>query len=77
MEPPRIPLIPINRQNTLLGASSAVTGVKTSSSDTTAPMKPPKGPKRLMPSEILGDFMNAVDGNELTKLGLIEFLKKQ
>ena len=71
MEPPRIPLNPINRQNTLLGPSAAAT------SDANAPMKPSKGPKRLIPSDLLEEFKKAVDGNELTKVGLLEVLKKQ
>ena len=77
MEPPRIPLNPINRQNTLLNSSAAVSGMKTAESDATSPMKPPKGPKRLIPTEFLDDFKKAVDGNELTKLGLVEVLKQQ
>ena len=77
MEPPRIPLNPINRQNTLLSPSAAVSGKKTVEVDATAPMKPPKGPKRLVPSELLDEFKKAVDGNELTKLGLVEVLKQQ
>ena len=77
MEPPRIPLNPINRQNTLLTSSAAVSGMKTKESDATAPMKPTKGPKRLIPSELLDEFKRAVDGNELTKLGLVEVLKQQ
>ncbi len=76
MEPPRIPLNPINRQNTLLGLAAA-TSIKTAGSDANAPMKPSKGPKRLIPSDLLEEFKNAVDGNELTKLGLLEVLKKQ
>lgn len=77
MEPPRIPLNPINRQNTLLNPSVAVTGNKTADSDVNAPMKPAKGPKRLIALELLDEFRKAVDGNELTKLGLLEVLKKQ
>ena len=77
MEPPRIPLNPINRQNTLLSPSAAATGTKTAGSDADAPIKPPKGPKRLIPSELFGEFNKAVDGNELTKVGLLEVLKKQ
>ena len=72
MEPPRIPLNPIDRQNTLLSPSKAATSMKAN-----APMKPSKGPKRLIPLELLDEFKKAVDGNELTKLGLLEVLKKQ
>ena len=72
MEPPRIPLNPIDRQNTLLSPSKPATSIKAN-----PPMKPSKGPKRLIPSELLDEFKKAVDGNELTKLGLLEVLKKQ
>lgn len=77
MEPPRIPLNPIDRQNTLLSPSAAAAGIKITASDATASMKPSKGPKRLIPPELLGDFKKAVDGNELTKIGLVEVLKQQ
>ena len=77
MEPPRIPLNPVNRQNSLLDPSTAAMGIKTAGSDAMAPMKPPKGTKRLIPSDLFEEFKKAVDGNELTKLGLIELLKKQ
>ena len=77
MEPPRIPLNPINRQNTLLGPSAAATGIKHAGSDAKAHMQPPKGPKRLIPPEHLEEFKKVVYGNQLTKLGLLEVLKKQ
>lgn len=77
MEPPRIPLNPINRQNTLLGPSAATTGAKIAGSDAHTSMKPSTGPKRLIPSELWEEFKDAVAGNELTKLGLLEVLKKQ
>lgn len=77
MEPPRIPLNPINRQNALLDPSAAAIGIKPAGSDATAPMKAPKGPKRLIPPDLFEEFKKAVDGNELTKLGLLEVLKKQ
>lgn len=77
MEPPRIPLNPTNRQNSLLTTYAPATGIRTDGSDATALMKPPKGPKRLIASENMEEFKKAVDGNELTKLGLLEVLKKQ
>ena len=77
MEPPRVPLNPINRQNSLLSPSVAATGIKSVSTDAKGPMKASKGPKRLIASEILEEFKKVVDGNELTKLGLLEVLKKQ
>ena len=77
MEPPRIPLNPINRQNTLLNPSAAASKNQTASLDANAPMKAPKGPKRLIPIELLEEFKQAVDGNVFTKVGLLEVLKKQ
>ena len=77
MEPPRIPLNPINRQNTLLVPSATTAGTKIAGSNTHTSMKPATGPKRLIPSELWQEFKTAVDGNELTKLGLLEVLKKQ
>ena len=71
MDPPRIPLQPTNRQNTLLAPSAA------QGSDPSAKMKPPKPPKRLLPTELMIEFKAAVDGNDLTKMGLIEVLKKR
>ena len=77
MEPPRTPLNPTNRQNTLLSTFTAATDIKIADSDTAASMKPPKGPKRLVPPDLLDEFKRAVDGNELTKLGLVEVLKQR
>ncbi|KAL1387276.1 chromatin assembly factor 1 subunit A-domain-containing protein [Phyllosticta capitalensis] len=37
----------------------------------------PKPPKRTVPPEILAEFKAAIDGSDLTKIGLIEALKKQ
>jgi chromatin assembly factor 1 subunit A len=72
MDPPRIPLNPIHRQNTLLPLSSAP-----ATSDPSAPMKPPKPPKRLIAPELMDDFKAEVEGNDLTKVGLLEILKKK
>lgn len=77
MEPPRIPLNPINRQINILSPSMATVGMKDPASNATAPMMPPQGPRRLIPPELMEEFKKAVDGNELTKLGLIAVLKKQ
>lgn len=77
MEPPRIPLNPINRQNTLLNPSAAALKTQTTSLDANAPMKATKCPKRLIPIELWEEFKQAVDGNEFTKVGLLEVLKKQ
>lgn len=72
MDPPRIPLYPVNRQNTLLPPSLAPTSL-----DPSAPMKPPKPPKRLIRPELMDEFKAEVSGNDLTKLGLLEILKKK
>lgn len=77
MEPPRIPLNPINRQNTLLNSSVPVKGPKIAVSGATVPMKPPKAPKRFIPQELMEEFKQAVKGKDLNKLGLVEILKKQ
>ena len=73
MEPPRIPLNPVNRQNTLLPAPATL---KDRPLDPLA-TKPSKPPPRLLPPELMDDFKRAVQGNDLTKLGLLEVLKKQ
>lgn len=67
MEPPRIPLSPINRTNTLLKRP---------------PINPttnqaPKAPKRFVDLEILEEFKQAIVGSDLTKMGLCEILKKR
>ena len=74
MEPPRIPLNPTNRQNTILPTSATC---KDRPSDPSTTTKPPKPPPRLLPPELMEDFKEAVQGNELTKVGLLEVLKKQ
>lgn len=40
-------------------------------------MKPPKPHKRLIAPELMDEFKAAVQGNDLTKVGLLEILKKQ
>lgn len=107
MEPPRIPLHPVNhRGNTLLVPSSSSpsstdsqlkhikstseshplthshlnnpgTGNAGSATTTTPGMTAPKAPKRYIAPELLGAFKAAVQGSDLTKMGLIEVLKKQ
>ena len=72
MEPPRIPLKLINRQNAKLSSPS-----KDAKKDSTGKMKPPKGPKRFLPPEVMNEFKNAVQGNYMTKIGILEILKKQ
>ena len=73
MEPPRVPLIPVNRQNTILPLPNSKDQLL-DLSDTTKPSRPPP---RLLPPELMDDFKRAVQGNDLTKVGLLEVLKKQ
>ncbi len=77
MEPPRIPLNPVNRQNTILPATATWKDRPSDPSATTKPSKPSKPPPRLLPPELMEDFKEAVQGNDLTKVGLLEVLKKQ
>lgn len=73
MQPPRMPLHPVNRQNALLSPSGLADASKAAKGDTTKPTKP----KRLIPPEVMDDFKAAIEGNDLTKLGLMEVLKRQ
>lgn len=80
MDPPRLPLHAINRPNLQLPNPSPdglkPEGAKT---ETVTPVKAPKQGqvKRYITPELLKDFKAAVQGSELTKLGLVEVLKKQ
>ena len=65
MNPPRLPLQP--RPNIANSGS-----VKMAPSATA-----PKAPKRLIPAELMEDFKAAINGSDLTKLALVEALKKQ
>lgn len=67
MEPPRIPLSPINRTNALLKAPTTVSNTN----------KAPKATKRFVDPEILDEFKEAIVGSDLTKMGLCEILKKR
>ncbi len=40
-------------------------------------MMPPQMPKRMVVPELMDDFKAAVVGNDLTKAGLVEVLKKK
>ena len=79
MEPPRVPLQPINGSNNLLPLSqnlASASGVhgsisNPSANDSTNP------PKRLISKELVDDFKAAVAGSDLTKIGLVEQLKKK
>lgn len=83
MEPPRVPLNPINVSNLPLQAQQHLQPL-----DATKPRLPlpgahtndshaPKQPKRFIPNELVEDFKSAVFGSDMTKLGLVEQLKKK
>lgn len=76
MEPPRLPLHPISSTANLpmLPNGTSITTLLMDGKRDVAACRPPK---RLLPPEILGDFKKAVQGSDLTKVGLIEILKKQ
>lgn len=75
MEPPRVPLSPVNRGNTLLPFVTAPASSLKPSINVTN--KAPRGSKRFISSDLLQDFRHAVHGSDLTKIALIEALKKQ
>lgn len=81
MDPPRIPLNAINRLNLQLPNPLPPNGEKPKSTQTgvVTSAKAPKQPqvKRYIAPELLSEFKAAVQGSELTKLGLVEVLKKQ
>ncbi|KAL8702899.1 MAG: hypothetical protein Q9201_003933 [Fulgogasparrea decipioides] len=79
MDPPRVPLNPLNRMNHLLPPQSATIfdGVKSQPFNAGLSSKAPKMPNRMVASDVLDDFKRAVEGSDLTKAGLIEILKKQ
>ncbi|KAK7510494.1 chromatin assembly factor 1 subunit A-domain-containing protein [Phyllosticta citriasiana] len=66
MNPPRLPLHPRPDGNT--------NGTHAQSASASSVPKPPK---RTVPHGVLAEFKAAIDGSDLTKLGLIEALKKQ
>ncbi|KAK8173490.1 chromatin assembly factor 1 subunit A-domain-containing protein [Phyllosticta citrichinensis] len=66
MNPPRLPLHP--RPDGNMNGFPA---------QPTATGNAPKPPKRTVPPEVLAEFKAAIEGSDLTKLGLIEALKKQ
>ena len=81
MQPPRVPLNAINRLtpsgNQPLKsqvANGKVTGNLLSSLGVT---KPPLSHKKMIPEEDMEAFKNLVEGSDLTKVGLIELLKKR
>lgn len=76
MEPPRLPLHPVDRQNNILSSSMFTEAPKTMESDLSGPMKPAKA-QRLIAPELMGEFKAAVQGSDLNKVAIVEILKKQ
>ncbi|KAL8727557.1 MAG: hypothetical protein Q9166_005963 [cf. Caloplaca sp. 2 TL-2023] len=79
MDPPRIPLSAINRNNlSVPDSTSVLEGMKPQNdARTVVPSRVSKPPKRIVAPDVLEDFKRAVNGSDLTKAGLIEILKKQ
>jgi chromatin assembly factor 1 subunit A len=81
MDPPRIPLNAINRLNLQLPNPLPQDGTKPNSTPPSiaTPAKTAKQAqiKRYVAPDLLEGFKAAVKGSDLTKLGLVEVLKKQ
>lgn len=81
MEPPRLPLNTIKSTNAgFNGASSTPTsffGNSNQNKPATQSCSTLKQPKKLISMEDMPAFKQAVNGSELSKLGLIEVLNKQ
>lgn len=81
MNPPRLPLT--SRPNCMI--SGMINTLNSSSTDpkaskligVIATSKPAKPPKRMVPPEQLQEFKDAIQGSDLTKLALVEALKKK
>ncbi|KAI4683501.1 uncharacterized protein J4E88_004677 [Alternaria novae-zelandiae] len=69
MNPPRVPLV----QRSMNGLLNTLNGPQKSTGGT--PTKPAKA-KRLVPTEQLEAFKAEIEGKDLTKIGMIEALKK-
>lgn len=84
LPPSRMPLSAVNPPNTLntfLLPGDTIVVAQNENTQNTGKQRgrPPSSSKELkmIPSEFMTDFRNAVDGSDLTKAGLIEILKKQ
>jgi chromatin assembly factor 1 subunit A len=69
MNSPRVPLV----QRSMNGLLNTLNGPQKSTAGTST--KPAKA-KRLVPTEQLPDFKAEIEGKDLTKIGMIEALKK-
>ena len=70
-----MPLHPLNKNNTLLPDPS-VGQRKHLNPPNSNINKAPKIPKRYIAPELLDEFKQAVEGSDLTKMGLVEILKE-
>lgn len=82
MNPPRVPLHPMKGTSASVNGPSAKTvkmfGLSTSSDSKSASTShTSKGPKKFVAAEDMKAFRDAVQGSELSKIGLIEVLNKQ
>ena len=76
MNPPRLPLTqrPVNG---MLNTFNVINNNPTGAATTHSTAKAVKPNKRMIPAEFLAEFKAEVEGSDLTKLGLIEHLKKK
>lgn len=70
MQPPRMPL-------TQRPANNMLNTLNSTPISTSLGVKAAKPPKRLIPHEHLAAFKSEVEGSDLTKIALIEALKKK
>ncbi|KAL8685110.1 MAG: hypothetical protein Q9218_007972 [Villophora microphyllina] len=75
MAAPRIPLNTLDRTNYLL--PPLLDGIKMQQLTGDRLSNSSKGPKKMVSPEVLEEFKRAVEGSDMTKVGLIELLKKQ
>lgn len=91
MEPNRVPLTNLKHNSSSMNSSKPIKPFFTPASDlkpeelnnphpslsTQQPSRKPEKPKKLLPQEDMQTFKDAVRGNDLSKVGLIEVLKKK
>jgi chromatin assembly factor 1 subunit A len=70
MQPPRIPL-------TQRPANGMLNTLNSSPNPSSVASKAAKPPKRLIPNDQVAQFKQEVEGSDLTKIALIEALKKK
>lgn len=80
MFPPRLPLTArLNSASNGLpvGGTDKMMRPKTTAGFLSATPAPPKPAKRMVDPEVLDEFKAAIQGSDMTKIALIEALKKQ